>query len=504
MIVLSECSEDILKRINELNNIIPSFMNNDDEEDTTSLENPFIRYIREKGMISNDLLEFLEHSEFLQNLTQETLEYSIRLYDALAQVEWYGFFQTLFDQEGDNYEEFYELVFRCFSSGIDFENTYKVYDEWNHEDINSLKDLYSALIESHNIPDENDSSDDPVKSIIEEEEKKAFRQADEMLSASYKELVDQQKDYIDSLKADLKKVEDRCELVEAEKSKLSEQLSEIFNNLENSYAIGQESKRENLKLKAEVEHIRKTLESKDKFIKQSKEKNSEYILRIQELDELYELEKTRVSDLESSAARLKASLEEKESMIESLTLQLNEMSLAAEKYRQEIESLSKGKPNVSEEEFYDEDDPEEEFFDDSVNLNDDDVDDFVSEPETEEEIIEEVEEEVDKDIEYFDIVPFKQNTEVVRKKSNWFSRMLFNFSKKNFVKQTREEQEGMIFVKMMEQQFPMQTAKLVRQALNKLGDAIPCFELYKLICNNPSDDELASFFAEYSSSMASE
>lgn len=145
-VLLSECSEDVLKRINELNNIMPSFVYSGDESSSFP-GNPFIRYILEKGMIDYELLDFLEHSEFLQNLTQQTLEYAIRLFDKKASIEWYGFFQTLFDQEGDRYEDFYTLIYYCFINGIDFEIAYGIYDEWDHKDFNYLIDLYKPIIE---------------------------------------------------------------------------------------------------------------------------------------------------------------------------------------------------------------------------------------------------------------------------------------------------------------------------------------------------------------------
>lgn len=91
-----------------------------------------------------------------------------------------------------------------------------------------------------------------------------------------------------------------------------------------------------------------------------------------------------------------------------------------------------------------------------------------------------------------EVVPDK---ETVKKKCAWFFGNYFGYSKKSFLNKSREEQGHLIFIKMMEARFPIGCHKEVRKALASSKDALECFDLYKLICENPTNGELASFLS---------
>lgn len=91
-----------------------------------------------------------------------------------------------------------------------------------------------------------------------------------------------------------------------------------------------------------------------------------------------------------------------------------------------------------------------------------------------------------------EVVPDK---ETVKRKCGWFFGNYFDYSKKSFLNKSREEQGHLIFIKMMEGRFPIDCHKEVRKALASSKDALACFDLYKLICENPTNGELASFLS---------
>ena len=57
---------------------------------------------------------------------------------------------------------------------------------------------------------------------------------------------------------------------------------------------------------------------------------------------------------------------------------------------------------------------------------------------------------------------------------------------------------------MMELHFPIDKSKIVKEGLADLGDKVSCFELYRLICKNPSTDELLSFFGDFNGGVGNE
>lgn len=105
---------------------------------------------------------------------------------------------------------------------------------------------------------------------------------------------------------------------------------------------------------------------------------------------------------------------------------------------------------------------------------------------------------------YSDVKNVSSGEEVIKRKSKWFFGHLFGHSKKNFLKKSRKDQEGLIFIKMMELHFPIDKSKIIKEGLSDFGDKVSCFELYRLICKNPSNDELLSFFGNFNGGVGNE
>lgn len=545
MIYLKKCKGDVLKKIKALKGIIPEYI-----EDNGNTENPFMIHIEEKGSINEDLLEFLYHSDYLENMDEKTLIRSICLYDNNADTGWYEFLKNIYDEEEKEGDAISDMLLEYMIKGLSYESAINCYENWNRESIDTLKDDLSRLIsykdEAISVPEiekkenevnpedidnhdatleteeEQETSDnngiinektdievvptdktDPeedISKMVEQIEMERVRKADDLLSHSYKVLFDQQKNYTDRLNKELVEAEEKYKTVSLEKDKLTEQITEIFNNLENSYSIGQESKREAIQLKAENERLRLRLESKDKFIERNNQKNVEYISKIQELESEVEDQRITIEELRDKLSGCEAELEERTGSLEDMKKQLNEMSIAAENYRQELENLKKdeealikpGNDSLSgdNENYYDDPDDYSNGADTgngsetvSFNKNQDGVEDYSIRREN--------------SFEYSDVREIKSEKETVRKKSSWFTNLMIGFSKFRFSKMDRKRQENAIKEKMMKMSFPIENAKLVRESLKKYGEKVPCFDLYEFISSDPSREDIQSYFEEF-------
>lgn len=93
-------------------------------------------------------------------------------------------------------------------------------------------------------------------------------------------------------------------------------------------------------------------------------------------------------------------------------------------------------------------------------------------------------------------IEIKSGKSNVEKKSNWFLDFFTNHSKKNFLKNSRQDQESYVFIKMMESGVSNDLVQKVKRELTQ-NENIPCYDLYKLVCKKASSEELDAFFEQY-------
>lgn len=91
------------------------------------------------------------------------------------------------------------------------------------------------------------------------------------------------------------------------------------------------------------------------------------------------------------------------------------------------------------------------------------------------------------------IVPITDEIASIREKGSLFARLFSRYHEKAFMKKSLTDQEGIIFVKMLELQFDKDKVLFVKKMMR--GDEkISLIELYKLISKNPSVEELNRFY----------
>lgn len=478
MIYLSECKDEkVLRNFEKLKSNIPVYLKDQAEC------NPFIQYIESTGRISEKLLEFLYHSDFLSLITERTVLAAKTLYECDAGIEWFYLMQKIFEEFGDMADEYVEVIMNCF--------------EWQ-EDVVIVEELLE-------MPEMSDV-DAFRKKVVEYRKEVGEKDVDNpyRLSAEYTNVNAAGGESFPTLgsNAPLRGtgLESKYIALKEERDHLSEQYNEVVSKIQETYKIIQMYREQEQRMKSEMEVLKKNGVLKDRFISREKEKNVKLIVRIQKIEEAND-------GLWDEIVSLRKKLEEANEII-------------VNRQRQEevevTEDSDSGTITDDMDDDFDEMMAEEiteevtvQDLEDSENEEDySDVSFAYEEPveEESEDIQETFEEEPQQEEPYVftDLVEVVADKGVIKEKCKWFLENLFGYSKRNFLKKAREEQEYLIFMKMMELHFPMDYQKSVRTALTDLGDAVPCFDLYKLICSNPERDEVSSFLSEFQKKVADE
>ena len=76
--------------------------------------------------------------------------------------------------------------------------------------------------------------------------------------------------------------------------------------------------------------------------------------------------------------------------------------------------------------------------------------------------------------------------------SNLFTKIFTKHQQKKFEKKTVSEQESLIFVKMMENNFSKDMVQTVKNAM-KSNAYLSRFEIYDLISNKATEEEISSY-----------
>ena len=453
MIYLSECKDEtVLRNFKKLKSNVPAYLKDDAEC------NPFILYIETVGKINEELLDFLYHSDFLSVITEQTLPTIKTFYDRGAAIEWFYLMQKIFEEFEDKADEYVVLILECFES---------------QEDVEIVEDLLEACGAS-NI--------DVFRKKIEKYRKKAS---------------DEKK--VSSMDVDTEELENKYLLLKKEKEQLSVKYEDVCNTLQSTYKVVLGNKEQEEAFKLEIEALKKSNALKDRYILHEKTRNTELISKIQEMEDAYDTLLEEVADLKKE---LETALEDsKRSHGEQLELPKDQVH------------VSEVGTDNSEEDFYFDDEDERAWSDalDSLKYDEDYTEVSFAYDETEDAVETDMQGNMEKAAQqemdaydYTDVAEIVPDKETVKRKCNWFFGNFFNHSKNNFLKKSRKEQENLIFIKMMEAHLPIDSQKAVRKALTNSGGELPCFELYKLICKKPTNDELMSFLSGVQANVSDE
>ena len=526
----------LLERFKRLEDIIPECMPN-------VLINPFIQHIKNRGEVSISLVEFLNHSEFLELLTPGLLLISKALFDKKADTEWYKIMLSIIEEK-DDVEAFCENLPLCVEQNIGCELVRDMVEKCNS--ASEMTALLSMYMKKHSKSDSGSKLSEKVEegalqvnyyiSLCEKQENLIS-----VLTEQIEELKRKEKELSHGLEeaafhsefANIN-VEENCKELEKQQEELKKQYAELKELYDvcckEKAALSQKSEEEKKllsvqveKLENDIECLKMDMESIEKQLQnalknrqavhksyiEEKRTSMRYKIKAEKMEsKITDISETRAKceKLEGEVVRLeeeKAQLEEKMSVITSETEQLrilnnqqeasiSELNESIIKRDDEIgrllaqikeleEQLNNPKVAATTPVIEDSAWPKRRFIGSEV---------FLSEP------FEETKEEEFPDSK---MISFESGVQSVKRKSNWFTKLFAQHSKKAFLKNDRQDQESMIFIKMMELRYSTEKVQKVR---NSLSENIPCFDLYQLICSDPSMDELDVFFNKYAQTDA--
>lgn len=104
-----------------------------------------------------------------------------------------------------------------------------------------------------------------------------------------------------------------------------------------------------------------------------------------------------------------------------------------------------------------------------------------------------IDEEIDElDYSPEDLIPIENRKKEVVRHSNFFSQIVSRYFENKFCKKSQAEQDNLIFIKLMENEFSKDMVYLVKKALNE-NNSMSRLELYKLIINRADDGDIIRF-----------
>lgn len=439
VIVLANCTDDSAAHIFEK---LKANVSPDCSEQTES--HAFIQYIEQTGKIDEELLDFLYHSDFLSQITENSLPFIKRLYEDDAQIEWFYLVQKIFEEVNDSVDAYVSLLEQCYSSGIELSIIEQALDCNGQSDIAFFQEKMAPYLKKQEKEDTNPQEESAI---------------------------------------------------------LAEHFDRMSSLLQEAYERICENKKLEMTMKVQIASLERNNNFVNRLLERERKKNADFFMRVQELEEendtlqenvailkeQIEVDKKRESEQGMKADRVFSQETETVEIMKEADSG-NELEAAWENALNDDEDDLNMPEEVEEEEDY----SSISFVAVESDQKEDEPDEIVSSEIPDEPYV------------YSDVKNVSSGEEVIKRKSKWFFGHLFGHSKKNFLKKSRKDQEGLIFIKMMELHFPIDKSKIVKEGLSDLGDKVSCFELYRLICKNPSNDELLSFFGDFNGGVGNE
>ena len=91
-----------------------------------------------------------------------------------------------------------------------------------------------------------------------------------------------------------------------------------------------------------------------------------------------------------------------------------------------------------------------------------------------------------------DLIEIKNNKNEVKKYSNFFMNFIARHFEKRFANKSIAEQDNLIFIKLMENDYEQDTVRAVKSAM-KNNQELSRVDLYRLVTGRKSDNEICSF-----------
>lgn len=375
-----------------------------------------------------------------------------------ADVEWFYFAGFLSDQRG-NIADYFEILKRCFETGIKVKKLYSF--EKQSDDMKKFAELVENEINEI-------TNNHPEKEIITGEESTSGDTKDTATAEYIRHLVHEN----DILNKKLDTILNELNGIRSEQKDMMEA------SISDKHIL-MDYKLDNERLRKEVDKVNLSLE----IAKRKYEVRSSMIdqLNIINGDLVAENSKLK-SDAEELSQKYKTVLQEctaHTDTINDLNIQIKALQSQIQEattYRMPehvLEHPEYGKDFVIE----NEEAAESSMYESEMELDDS----FMKEPE-----------ELDYDYDPEELIKIKDNKKEVKKHSNILANFLAKHFEKKFINKSIAEQDNLIFIKLMENEYKQETVRAVKSAMKNNQD-LSRVDLYKLVTSKKSDDDILVF-----------
>ena len=363
--------------------------------------------------------------------------------DHKANVEWFYFAGFLSDQRG-NVSDYFDILKECFEKKIKVDKLYQF--EKQSDNIEKFAELVKKEIS--NTFDENFDREIPQTEYIQhliEENNMLNNRLDKALN-DLDSVRTEQKSMLE------KSVSDKQVLINCKSE--NEQLRKEIRKLNLSVEIATKKYASQLSMIEQLSSINDALAAENETIQQQEEELS---LKYQGLLQESTMNTDIITNLNIKISELQSQL--KESLISQESMDQVQTDYSANEQQPEY-GYDFDVENEIAESF-----PTESEFD----------------PEPEE-----------LDYDPSDLIEIKNNKNEVKKHSNFFIDFIARHFEKKFTNKSIAEQDNLIFIKLMENDYEQDTVRTVKSAM-KNNQELSRVALYKLVTGKKSDDEICGF-----------
>ena len=363
--------------------------------------------------------------------------------DHKANVEWFYFAGFLSDQRG-NVSDYFDILKECFEKKIKVDKLYQF--EKQSDNIEKFAELVKKEIS--NTFDENFDREIPQTEYIQhlsEENKMLNNRLDKALN-DLDSVRTEQKSMLE------KSVSDKQVLINCKSE--NEQLRKEIRKLNLSVEIAKKKYASQSSMIEQLSGINDILTAENETIQKQTEELS---LKYQRLLQESTMNTDIITDLNIKISELQSQL--KESLIPQESMDQVQTDYSAIEQQPEY-----GYDFDVENEITESFPPESEF-----------------DPEPEE-----------LDYDPSDLIEIKNNKNEVKKYSNFFMNFIARHFEKKFANKSIAEQDHLIFIKLMENDYEQDTVRAVKSAM-KNNQELSRVDLYRLVTGRKSDNEICSF-----------
>lgn len=377
------------------------------------------------------------------------------LLDNKASVEWFYFAGFLSDQRG-NVSDYFSILKECFEAGIQIDKLYQF--EKQSDNIEKFDELVKKEIADNSFEKkERPNMESSQKEIIQDEYIQHLIEENNILNKrldktlnELKTVRTEQKDMLEKTASDKHvlmnyKLDNEQLRKEVEKLRLSVEITTKKNTMQSSMID-------------QLSSINDTLTDENEAMKHNAEELSK---KYQEVLQESAMHTDIINNLNVQISQLQS--------------QLRETSMMRNMQGPILESVIEQQP-----EYGRDFDVENETFESDLNEQKSEPE---VPPETEPETL---------DYDPSDLIEIKNNKNEVKKHSNFFIDFIARHFEKKFANKSIAEQDNLIFIKLMENDYEQDTVRAVKSAM-KNNQELSRVDLYRLVTGRKSDNEICSF-----------